>query len=112
MNYSLRRQPRQRRTNRLLQSCRFCELLLQRRHQSRQLLLEGLIVTLDLSGSHITAGGQYVAVGGNLLGRGALAEPWNVLVYPRIRLTPPRMVGPSNAGDLLLRELPVRAVYQ
>lgn len=65
---------RQRRANLLLQGCRLLELLVQRRHQVREPILERLVGIIILRRADIAAGREGVVVLADLLQRGRLAE--------------------------------------
>src|SRR6266571_2193719 len=95
-----------------IQSAGFGHLLAQRGGEPLHLLLERLAVVLLRLGTDVASGREHVAMLADPLQRGAVAEAGNVLVRARVLLAAPGMVGAGDAGDLLVRQLAVRAIYQ
>src|SRR5579883_3081567 len=85
-------------------------LLPQRRDEPRHLLLERLSIILLRLRPHVPPRREHVAVLAHLLQRRALAEAGDICVLALLLLAPPGVVSPRDPSDVLIRELPVRAV--
>src|SRR5665647_1394010 len=100
----------------LLQPRRLLELAGELRRQPPHPLLERLAVVLSLGGAHVPPGRQHAAVRRDQFRGGALAEAGHVGVAGRARLAlaarlaAPGVVRASDARDVLVAQLLVRAV--
>src|SRR6266511_191050 len=86
-------------------------LLAQRRSEPSHLLLKRLAVVLLRLGPDIAPRRYHVPVLPDVLQHSALAEPRHVRVSARLLLAPPRVVGPRDLCDVLLRQLAMRPVH-
>src|SRR5262249_34744296 len=86
-------------------------LLPQHRGEPPHLLLERLAVVLLRLGADVAARREHMAVLADLLQRRALAEARYVGVLARLLLATPGVAGVSDAGDVFVGQLAVRAVY-
>src|SRR5680860_1270445 len=78
--------------------------------QFGHLLLERYAVVLDLLSPDVSAGREDVAVGFDLIQRGALAECRDILVLASILLTSPSVVRVGDLGDVFFGQFAVGAV--
>src|SRR5438128_1501050 len=102
--------PFQIRLDRLVQPPTFVHLIAKRGGQPPHLPLERLAVVLCGLGAYVASRRQHVVMLADLVERHASAKAGHIGVIARLWLSAPSVVRPSDARDVVVREIPVSSV--